>query len=255
MALFSKPSQTQIKQNKMVKKNFKIEIFADGADIKSIKKLNKKKYISGFTTNPSLMKKAGIKNYKKFAIEVLKVVNKKPISFEVFSDNIKLMEKQAHEISSWGKNVYVKIPVTNSMGKKTTKIIRSLSREGVKLNITAIFTKKQINEVVNVLNIKTESIISVFAGRIADTGIDPNKTIKYSLKKIKRKKNIKVLWASTREILNIFQAEKLKCNIITVPHSILAKFNFLGMNLNKLSLETVKSFLKDSLKAGFKIKV
>ena len=237
----------------MVKK-FKIKIFADGADITSIKALNKKKYISGFTTNPSLMKKAGVKDYKKFALSFLKLVPTKPISFEVFADNLNLMKKQAKEISTWGKNVYVKIPITNSQGKKTIKIIKELSDEGIKLNITAILTKEQIHQTIKALNKKTKSIISIFSGRIADTGVSPEKIIKYSIKKSK-KKNIEVLWASTRETYNIFEAEKLKVHIITVPHNILSKFNMLGMNLKKLSLNTVQSFLKDSIKAGFKIKI
>jgi len=237
----------------MVKK-FKIKIFADGADMKSIVDLNKKKYISGFTTNPTLMKKAGIKDYKKFALNVLKLIKKKPVSFEVFADDLKLMKLQAKEISTWGKNVYVKIPVTNSKGKSTKKIIYELSREGINLNITAVFTKKQIIETIKALDKNSKSIISVFAGRIADTGLDPSSIIKYSIKAAKKKK-IEVLWASTRETLNIFEAQKIKCHIITVPHSILAKFNFIGMNLNKLSLETVKLFLQDSIKAGFKINI
>ncbi len=237
----------------MVKK-FKIKIFADGADMKSIVYLNKKKYISGFTTNPTLMKKAGIKDYKKFALNVLKLIKKKPVSFEVFADDLKLMKLQAKEISTWGKNVYVKIPVTNSKGKSTKKIIYELSKEGINLNITAVFTKKQIIETIKALDKNSKSIISVFAGRIADTGLDPSSIIKYSIKAAKKKK-IEVLWASTRETLNIFEAQKIKCHIITVPHSILAKFNFIGMNLNKLSLETVKLFLQDSIKAGFKINI
>ena len=237
----------------MVKK-FKIKIFADGADLKSIINLNKKKYISGFTTNPTLMKKAGIRDYKKFAFSVLKTIKKKPISFEVFADNLTLMKRQAREISTWGKNVYVKIPITNSKGKSTNKIISELSKEGINLNITAIFTKKQVRETIKALDKNSKSIISVFAGRIADTGLDPSSVIKYSIKASKKKK-IEVLWASTRETLNIFEAQKIKCHIITVPHSILAKFNFIGMNLNKLSLETVKLFLQDSIKAGFKINI
>ena len=237
----------------MVKK-FKIKIFADGADISSIKKLNSKRYISGFTTNPSLMKKAGVKDYKKFAFSFLKLVKNKPISFEVFADNLDLMKKQAREIATWGKNVYVKIPITNSKGKKTIKIIKELSNEGIKLNITALLTKDQIKETVKALDKKTKSIISIFSGRIADTGVNPEKIIKYSITHSK-KKNIEVLWASTREIYNIFEAEKLKVNIITVPHNILGKFNMLGMGLKKLSLNTVQSFLKDSVKAGFKIKI
>jgi len=235
-------------------KNFKIKIFADGADLISIRKLNSKKYISGFTTNPTLMKKSGIKDYKKFALNVLKFVKTKPISFEVFADNLYLMKQQAREISTWGKNVYVKIPVTNSKGVKTTSIIKTLSEEGINLNITALFTKSQIKETVNSLDKNTKSIISIFSGRIADAGVNPENIIKYSLK-VAKKKKIEVLWASTRETYNIFEAQKIKCHIITVPHSILNKFSLIGMDLKKLSLTTVKSFLNDSIKAGFKIKI
>ena len=235
-------------------KNFKIKIFADGADLISIRKLNSKKYISGFTTNPTLMKKSGIKDYKKFALNVLKFVKTKPISFEVFADNLNLMKQQAREISTWGKNVYVKIPVTNSKGVKTTSIIKTLSEEGINLNITALFTKRQIKETVNSLDKNTKSIISIFSGRIADAGVNPENIIKYSLK-VAKKKKIEVLWASTRETYNIFEAQKIKCHIITVPHSILNKFGLIGMDLKKLSLATVKSFLTDSIKAGFKIKI
>ena len=170
-------------------KNFKIKIFADGADLISIRKLNSKKYISGFTTNPTLMKKSGIKDYKKFALNVLKFVKTKPISFEVFADNLNLMKQQAREISTWGKNVYVKIPVTNSKGVKTTSIIKTLSEEGINLNITALFTKRQIKETVNSLDKNTKSIISIFSGRIADAGVNPENIIKYSLKVAKKKEN------------------------------------------------------------------
>ena len=235
-------------------KNFKIKIFADGADLISIRKLNSKKHISGFTTNPTLMKKSGLKDYKKFALNVLKFVKTKPISFEVFADNLNLMKQQAREISTWGKNVYVKIPVTNSKGVKTTSIIKTLSEEGINLNITALFTKRQIKETVNSLDKNTKSIISIFSGRIADAGVNPENIIKYSLK-VAKKKKIEVLWASTRETYNIFEAQKIKCHIITVPHSILNKFGLIGMDLKKLSLATVKSFLNDSIKAGFKIKI
>ena len=235
-------------------KRIKIKIFADGADLSSIKKLNSRKYISGFTTNPSLMKKAGVKDYKKFAFSCLKIVKNKPISFEVFANNLDLMKKQAREIATWGKNIYVKIPITNSKGKKTIKIIKELSNEGIRLNITALLTKDQVLETIRALNKKTDSIISIFSGRIADTGVNPEKIIKYSITQSK-KKNIEVLWASTRETYNIFEAERLNAHIITVPHNILSKFNMLGMSLKKLSLNTVQSFLKDSVKAGFKIKI
>tara|TARA_Y100000590_G_scaffold209795_1_gene237714 strand:- start:198 stop:911 length:714 start_codon:yes stop_codon:yes gene_type:complete len=231
----------------------KIKIFADGAEIDSIKKLNSNSFIKGFTTNPSLMKKAGIKNYKDFALKLLSEITDKPISFEVFSDEILEMEKQAYEISKWGKNVNVKIPVTNTKKESTTELIRKLSSKGIICNVTALFTNDQIKEVYDAIHNSTPSILSIFAGRIADTGIDPSDIIKYSVDLVKSKPKTEVLWASTRETLNIFQAEKLGCQIITVPHGILSKLNYLDKNLDEFSLETVKSFYKDSIAAGFKI--
>ena len=252
MALFSFPSFIANKKNKMVK-NFKIEIFADGADVKSIKKLNKLNFIKGFTTNPSLMKVAGVKNYKIFAQSVLKLIKKKPISFEVFSDDIAEMEKQAKEISSWGKNAYVKIPIINTKGKKTLKLIEKLNTIGIKCNVTAIFTIEQVQDVYDSVKKNNDVIISIFAGRIADTGRDPTLVIKKALKICKSKKNIKILWASTREALNLYQAESIGAHIITVPYSILSKIKLYKKNLKKLSLETVKMFYNDAKKAGYKI--
>ena len=231
----------------------KIKIFADGAEIESIKKLNSNSFIKGFTTNPSLMKKAGVKDYKEFALRLLSEIQDKPISFEVFSDEITEMEKQAYEISKWGKNVNVKIPVTNTKKESTAELIRKLSSKGIVCNITALFTTDQVKEVYDAIDKSTPSILSVFAGRIADTGKDPSDIIKYSVDLVKSKSKTEVLWASTRETLNIFQAEKLNCQIITVPHEILGKLSYLDKNLEDFSLETVKSFYKDSIAAGFKI--
>jgi len=233
--------------------NFKIQIFADGADIKSIEKLNLDSKINGFTTNPSLMKKAGIKDYKKFAHEVLKIVKDKPISFEVFSDDINEMESQAKEINSWGNNIYVKIPITNSKGEKTTKLVSKLSKNNIKCNVTAVFTLEQVKEIYNAIDTNTETIISIFAGRIADSGLDPLETMKEALKICQSKKNIQILWASTRELYNIIQANNINCHIITVPHSILPKLDGIGKDLNDLSLDTVKSFLVDAKNSGYKI--
>ena len=233
--------------------NFKIQIFADGADVKSIEKLNLDSKINGFTTNPSLMKKAGIKDYKKFAHEVLKIVKDKPISFEVFSDEINEMESQAKEINSWGNNIYVKIPITNSKGEKTTKLVSKLSKNNIKCNVTAVFTLEQVKEIYNAIDTNTETIISIFAGRIADSGLDPLETMKEALKICQSKKNIQILWASTRELYNIIQANNINCHIITVPHSILPKLDGIGKDLNDLSLDTVKSFLVDAKNSGYKI--
>lgn len=233
--------------------NLNIKIFADGAEIESIKKLNSNKFIKGFTTNPSLMKKAGINNYKDFAIKLLSEIKDKPISFEVFSDEIPEMEKQAYEISKWGKNVNVKIPVTNTRKESTAELIRKLSSKGIICNVTALFTTDQIKLVHDAIDKSTPSILSVFAGRIADTGVDPENIMKYSVDLAKSKPKMEILWASTRETLNIFQAEKIGCKIITVPHEILGKLNYLDKNLEDFSLETVKSFYKDSIAAGFKI--
>ena len=234
-------------------KKFKIQIYADGADLESIINLSNNNLISGFTTNPSLMKHAGIKDYVKFAKEVLLAVKNKPISFEVFSDDLKEMEEQAKEIASWGKNIYVKIPITNSRGEKTNDLISNLSSLGVCCNITAVFTINQVKEVTKALSNNVDSIISIFAGRIADTGVNPESIIKESVNIVKLNPKIKILWASTREVFNIIQADKLNCDIITVPNNLLGKLKDFGKDLEKFSLETVKAFLKDSKDAGFKI--
>ena len=231
--------------------NLKIKIFADGAEEKEIIKLNEKDYIKGFTTNPSLMKKANIKNYETFARALLSKIKTKPISFEVFSDDLNLMEKQAEKIATWGKNVNVKIPITNTKSVSTCEIIRRLSTKGIICNITAIFTPDQLKRVVDVLHKDTPAILSVFAGRIADSGEDPQKIIIDSVNFAKDKPHSEVLWASTREMLNIFQAEKVGCQIITVPNNILSKLKFIGKNLKAFSLETVKDFYNDAQAAGY----
>lgn len=235
-------------------KDYKIKIFADGADLKSVENLNKEKLIKGFTTNPSLMKKAGVTDYKAFSIDLIKLIGKKPISLEVFTDEIAEMEKQAKEISSWGDNVFVKIPITNTKGETTVRLVKKLLDSGVKCNVTAVFTITQVKEIFENANDKTNLIISVFSGRIADTGRNPIKTIEESIKLCESKKNIEILWASTRELYNIVDAEKCHCHIVTVPYEILNKFKNIGKDLNLMSIDTVKSFYKDALTAGFKIK-
>ena len=234
-------------------KNFKVKIFADGANYNEIKYFNSQKIVKGLTTNPSLMRKSGVKNYEIFARKVLRFVRHKPISFEVFSDDFDEMYIQAKAISSWGKNVYVKIPVTNTKGESSHLLIKKLSYERINLNITAIFNFYQVSKVVKSLNPKSKAIVSIFSGRIADTGVDPEILIKKSVDLVKNNKNHEILWASTRELYNVVQAEKLKCHIITVPTTILKKFNLIGYDLIKYSADTVKEFYDDAKNAKFKI--
>lgn len=236
-------------------KDLNIKIFADGADLVSIENLNMNQNVSGFTTNPSLMKKAGVVDYMKFCKDVLKITKNKPVSFEIFSDDLDEMYDQANEIASWGESVFVKIPITNSKGKKTSGLIKKLLENKIKCNVTAILTTQQVKEIYEISNFETEVIISIFAGRIADTGIDPIPMMTEAVSLCKSKKNIEILWASTRELINIFQANKIGCQIITVPHDILKKISLVGKNLDDLSLETVQMFLDDATKAGFKIKI
>lgn len=231
----------------------KIKIFSDGASIKSFLRLNKNNLIKGFTTNPSLMRKEGIKNYNSFAKKVLNEVKNKPVSFEVFSDDLSLMEKEALEIGKWAKNVYVKIPITNSKGKSTYKVIQKLNDNRINVNITAIFTIKQVKYLIKKLNIKSKNILSVFAGRIADTGTDPKKIVKEIVKITKNKKKIEVLWASVREVYNIKEAGECGCHIVTVPTNMLSKIKNFGRNLEEFSLITVKQFAEDAKKAKFRI--
>lgn len=231
--------------------NLKIKIFADGANIKEMYLLNKKKYISGFTTNPSLMKQQNINDYKSFAKKILKKIKKKPLSFEVTSDSLEEMEKQALEISSWSKNIYVKIPYLNSKGMKTTPLIKKLSKKGIKINVTAIFTIQQVKDTIKCLNKNSIVYLSIFAGRIADCGKDPSDIIKKSVKLSKKFKKVEVLWASCRQVFNIFEANKLGCHIITVPNSIMKKTNLINKNLEEYALQTSKEFYLDSKKINF----
>ena len=231
----------------------KTKIFCDIADFKTIKFFNKKTIVDGFTTNPSLMRLAGAKNYKDYSLKILKVCKKKPISFEVFADDPKEMLKQAYEINTWGRNVYVKIPVVNSKGLFMGSVIKELSNKGIKLNITAVYTFEQTKEIYKRLNKKTKSIISIFAGRMADKGKDPLPIFKKSISLTKKNKNIEVLWASTREAYNYIQAKQLHCNIITMPPKVINQINSFGKSFKSMAIDTVKGFLKDSKKSKFKL--
>tara|TARA_B100001250_G_scaffold411181_1_gene439257 strand:+ start:758 stop:1450 length:693 start_codon:yes stop_codon:yes gene_type:complete len=228
------------------------KIFCDIADIKEIKKFNKKKIVRGFTTNPSLMRKAGARDYSRYSKKILEITNK-PVSCEVFADNSIDMINQGFKISSWGKNVFVKVPVTNSKGKFMGKVIKTLNSKDIKLNITAVYTAKQTKKIINKINKKTKVIISIFAGRMGDVGKDPIPEVKESIKITKKFKNVEILWASTREPYNYIQAKQLKCHIITVPPKIVDKIEKFGKNFLDLTKDTVKGFLADSLKSKFKI--
>ena len=228
------------------------KIFCDIADINLIKKFNNKSIVKGFTTNPSLMRKAGAKNYKTYSQKLLKIT-KKPISLEVFADDEKNMILQGLNISKWGKNVYVKVPVTNSKGKFMGKVINTLNKKNIKLNITAVYSTKQTKQILNKINKQTKVIISIFAGRMADVGKDPIPEFKNSIRVAKKYKNVEILWASTREPYNFLQAKKIKCHIITVPPSIILKIAKFGKSFQKLTTDTVKGFLVDSKKSDFKL--
>lgn len=231
--------------------NLKVEIFADGAEKGKLLELAKLNHIKGLTTNPTLMAKAGIKDYKEFALGVLQVVTHKSISFEVFSDDFKTMEQQAREISSWGNNVFVKVPITNTKGESSLPLVSKLSASGVKVNVTAIMTLEQIMGSIDSVDSNLESYISVFAGRIADTGRDPIPMMRKALELMAGKTKCKLIWASPRELLNIFQADDIGCHIITVTHDTLGKLNLINKDLKDYSLDTVKMFYNDGLKAGF----
>ena len=231
----------------------KTKIFCDIADYKTIKLFNNKSIVDGFTTNPSLMRLAGAKNYKDYSIKILNICKKKPISFEVFADNLKDMLKQAYEINSWGKNVYVKIPVVNSKGIFTGPVIKKLSDKGIKLNITAVYTFEQTKKIYKSLNKKTKSIISIFAGRMADKGKDPLPIFRKSILLTKKNKNVEILWASTREAYNYIQAKQLNCNIITMPPKVINQINGFGKSFKSMTIDTVKGFLNDSKKSRFSL--
>jgi transaldolase len=232
--------------------DLKIQLYADGADKAGILDLYAKPYIKGLTTNPSLMKKAGIKDYEAFARDILQTVTAKPISLEVFTDDFTDMKRQALKISAFASNVYTKIPITNSRGESSLPLIKELAAQGVKLNVTALFTLKQVAGVAEALNPRVPSVVSVFAGRIADSGVDPVPMIRACGALLEGHDKAELLWASTREVLNIFQAEEAGCAIITVPHDILGKAaKMLGFDLTALSLDTVKTFTKDAAECGF----
>jgi len=229
------------------------KIFCDIAELDLIKKFNKKKIVKGFTTNPSLMRKAGAKDYKSYSKKILKICNIKPVSLEVFADEYSQMKKHAFQINTWGKNVYVKIPVVNSKSKFMGKIIKELNSQNVKINITAIYSAKQTKKVLKLLNKKTKVIISIFAGRAGDSGKDPIPEFKKSLAMAKKFKNVEILWASVREPYNYLQAKQLGCHIITIPPNIIEKIENFGKTFEQLTKETVKAFLLDSKKSKFKI--
>tara|TARA_B100000941_G_scaffold219495_1_gene162150 strand:+ start:947 stop:1645 length:699 start_codon:yes stop_codon:yes gene_type:complete len=229
------------------------KIFCDIADLSQIKKFTKKKIVKGFTTNPSLMRKAGAKDYKSYSKKILKICNNKPVSLEVFADNYKEMKLQALKINGWGKNVYVKIPVVNSKGEFSGKVIKELNNDNIKLNITAVYSSKYTKKILKLINKKTKIIISIFAGRAGDTGKDPIPEFKKSIKMAKKFKNVEILWASVREPYNYLQAKKLGCHIITIPPETIQKIENFGKSFDQLMRETVKIFLEDSKKSNFKI--
>ena len=229
------------------------KIFCDIADLNSIKKFNKKKIVKGFTTNPSLMRKAGATDYKSYSKRILKICKSKPISFEVFADDPKSMIEQGKKINTWGSNVYVKVPIVNSKNKFTGSVIKELNNQNIKLNITAVYSAKQTEKILKIINKKTKVIISIFAGRAGDSGKDPIPEFIKSIKLAKKFKNIEILWASVREPYNYLQAKQLGCHIITIPPSIIEKIETKGKSLNQLTIDTVKAFLIDSKKSKFKI--
>ena len=230
----------------------KTKIYCDIADINQIKTFNKKKIVKGFTTNPSLMRKAGAKNYENYSKEILKIC-KKPISFEVFGDDYKSMKRQAFIINSWGKNIYVKIPVINSKGNFMGKLIKELSHKNIKLNITAVYNSSQTKKILKYLNKKPKTIISIFAGRAGDVGKDPIPELKKSIIMSRKYKNVKILWASVREPYNFLQAKQLGCHLITIPPKIIEKIENFGKSFSQLTKETVTGFLKDSKKSKFRL--
>jgi transaldolase len=233
--------------------NLNIKLFADGADLKNIIELNNKSYIQGFTTNPTLMRQSGVSSYKSFASEIIKNIGNKSISFEVLSDDFREMERQGKEIASWGENVYVKIPISNCAGEATTNVIKNLVKQGCKLNITAIMTIEQVNNITQYLDSNIPSYVSIFGGRIADTGRDPVETFEEASEVIKKLTKCEMIWASPRELLNIFQAEKTGCHIITLTNDLLKKLPLIGKDLSEYSQDTVKMFVEDAVKSNLKL--
>lgn len=230
-----------------------VKLFADGADLNGMLEMYEKPYIKGLTTNPTLMRKAGITNYKEFALEVLSQIKDKPISFEVFSDDLDEMKRQGLEIASWGQNVYVKIPITNTLGLSTFEVVETLVKQRVKVNVTAIMTPEQVKHIVEALDQQVPSCVSVFAGRIADTGRDPIPVMKQCISALAEKKNTELIWASPRELLNVVQAHQIGCHIITATSDILKKLDLLGKNLTQYSLETVDMFSRDAKSSQYVI--
>jgi transaldolase len=228
-----------------------IKIFCDIADLTSVKNFNKKKIVRGFTTNPSLMRNAGAKDYKLYSKKILKICKDKPVSLEVFADEPRSMIEQGKKINTWGKNVYVKVPIINSKNKFTGKVIKELNNRNIKLNITAVYTAKQTSKILKVINKKTKVIISIFAGRAGDAGKDPMPELVKSIKLAKKFKNVQILWASVREPYNYLQAKQIGCHLITIPPTIIDKIQNFGKSFDKLSIETVKKFLEDSKKSKF----
>lgn len=237
----------------MNRNDFKIKIYADGADAKGMKEMYDVGIVSGFTTNPTLMKKAGVTDYASFASKIASEITDLPLSFEVFADDFAMMEQEARKIASWGKNIYVKIPVTNSKGESSVPLIKTLSATGLQLNVTAVFTVEQVKEIVAVLTPGVNAIVSVFAGRIADAGIDPMPIMRETAALCHGVKGVESLWASTRELLNIFQAQECGVDIITVTNDILGKLKYVGKDLTEFSLETVQMFRNDAISLGYTI--
>lgn len=234
-------------------KNLKVKIFADGADKSSMLDMNSRPYIQGLTTNPTLMKKAGIKNYKDFCLDILSIIKEKPLSFEVFSDDFLEMERQANEIASWGENVYVKIPITNTKGELSTQLVKNLTRKKIKVNVTALMTLEQVAKTLDALDVNTPSYVSVFAGRIADTGMDPVPIMANAVQMLRSNEKAELIWASPRELINVFQANEIGCQVITATSDIINKLNMVGYDLNEYSLDTVKMFYEDARLAGYSI--
>lgn len=230
-----------------------VKIFADGADLSSMQELYRRPYVKGFTTNPTLMRKAGVGDYREFARQVLQAIPDRPISFEVFSDEFEDMARQAREIASWGEHVYVKIPVTNTRSESACELVRSLTKSGVKVNVTAIFSLAQVRDVVGALDGGAPACVSVFAGRVADTGYDPVPLMSAAVEMLRVAPNTELIWASPRELLNVFQADEIGCHIITVTSDILEKLSLVGKDLEDYSLDTVKMFYNDARQAGFAI--
>ena len=229
----------------------KVKLFADGANLESMIEMAAKPFISGLTTNPTLMKKAGVTDYAKFAKAALKEIQTKPISFEIFSDEIGEMKEQGEKISSWGSNVYVKVPITNSRGESTKSVVKYLTDNGVKVNITALMTVDQVAHIIDALNPEVPSCVSVFAGRIADTGLDPLPIMKKCIEILSNNPKSELIWASPRELLNVFQADQVGCHIITATNDILKKLDLVGYDLTEYSLDTVKMFFEDAVKSGY----